>query len=161
MSLDRRYRSSASLLFPSFPPGTKWLIISNVAVYLIYFFGSLMSERPLFLSLNLMPYAVVHSFAIWQLVTYMFLHGGVWHILFNMLALWMFGAAVETTWGTRRFLEFYFICGVGAGVCVVLAWRLAIPTSASSAHPAPSMGSFSPSVCCFRTRKSSSCSCSR
>ena len=50
----------------------------------------------------------------------MFLHGGIWHILWNMLALWMFGAEIEQTWGTRRFLRMYFFCGVGAGICVVI-----------------------------------------
>jgi membrane associated rhomboid family serine protease len=122
MSLDTRYRTSASLLFPSFPPGVKWLIIANVAIYLIYFFGSIIHGAPIFSSLQLVPYDVVHL-EIWQLVTYLFLHSlaSPWHILLNMLALWMFGAAIEETWGTRRFLQFYFICGVGAGICVVLA----------------------------------------
>src|SRR5207244_9281421 len=57
-----------------------------------------------------------------QLFTYMFLHdpGGFGHILFNMLALWMFGADLERHWGTRKFLKFYFLCGIGAGLCVVV-----------------------------------------
>ncbi len=123
MSIGTRYRNSASLLFPAFPPGVKWLIIVNVAVYILYFFGSLVSDRPILLWLNLMPYDVVRRGELWQLVTYMFLHStaGFGHILFNMLALWMFGAAIEQTWGTRRFLQYYFICGIGAGICVVLA----------------------------------------
>src|SRR5580765_6268782 len=50
----------------------------------------------------------------------MFLHGGVIHILFNMLALWMFGAELERIWGTRYFLKFYFVTGIGAGVLTVL-----------------------------------------
>ena len=123
MRIDTRYRNSASLFYQAFPPGVKWLIIVNVVVYILYFFGSLISDRPILLSLNLMPLDVVRRGEIWQLVTYMFLHstGSIGHILFNMLALWMFGAAVEQTWGTRRFLQYYFICGIGAGVCVVLA----------------------------------------
>ena len=56
----------------------------------------------------------------WQLGTYMFLHGGIFHILFNMLALWMFGAELERIWGTRYFLKFYFVTGIGAGVLTVL-----------------------------------------
>jgi membrane associated rhomboid family serine protease len=122
MSIDTRYRSSASLYLPSFPPGVKWLIAANVVVYIIQvlFVDARVMGRTLLDFFNLMPYAVLHG-AIWQLVTYMFLHGGIGHILFNMLALWMFGAAVEQTWGTRRFLQYYFICGVGAGVCVVVA----------------------------------------
>ena len=57
---------------------------------------------------------------IWQLATYMFLHGGMFHILFNMLALWMFGAELERIWGTRYFLKFYFVTGIGAGMLTVL-----------------------------------------
>jgi len=102
--------------------GVKWLIIANVAVYLVYFFGSMFRGAPIFESFVLQPAAVMHG-AVWQLVTYLFLHslGSIWHILFNMLSLWMFGTPVEQTWGTRRFLQYYFICGVGAGICVVLA----------------------------------------
>ena len=51
---------------------------------------------------------------LWQPVTYMFLHAGFGHIIWNMLAFWMFGADLEKMWGTRRFLQFYFFCGVGA-----------------------------------------------
>jgi membrane associated rhomboid family serine protease len=70
--------------------------------------------------LGLHPAFVIHSFWVWQLATYMFLHGGVFHIVFNMLALWMFGAELERTWGTRYFLKFYFVTGIGAGVLTVL-----------------------------------------
>ncbi len=122
MRYDTRYRSRSSLFYWSFPSGVKWLIISNVAVYLVYFFGSLIKGAPIFGSLVLMPAAVIRG-AVWQLVTYLFLHSltSFWHILFNMLTLWMFGAPIEETWGTRRFLQYYFICGIGAGICVVLA----------------------------------------
>jgi membrane associated rhomboid family serine protease len=81
------------------------------------------ASEPIFRSFALVPWDVVHRFAIWQLVTYMFLHSlqSIWHILFNMLTLWMFGAPIEETWGTKRFLQYYFACGVGAGICVVAA----------------------------------------
>jgi membrane associated rhomboid family serine protease len=122
MRYDTRYRSRSSLLFSSFPSGVKWLLISNIAVYLVYFFGSWLRGEPIFQSLLLMPIAVLHG-QIWQLGTYLFLHslGSVWHILFNMLSLWMFGTPIEQTWGTKRFLQYYFICGIGAGICVVVA----------------------------------------
>jgi membrane associated rhomboid family serine protease len=55
-------------------------------------------------------------FAWWQVVTYMFMHGGIGHIFFNMFALASFGVPLERQWGTRRFLVFYFLCGIGAGV---------------------------------------------
>jgi len=58
------------------------------------------------------------NFQLWQPVTYMFLHGGLWHIGFNMFALWMFGTMLERIWGMKRFLFFYFFCGIGAGLLV-------------------------------------------
>jgi membrane associated rhomboid family serine protease len=106
-----------------FPPGVKWLLISNTAVWLVFFLSARSAFGLLFQPLKLVPYEVVHSFAVWQLFTYMFLHDpfGFGHILFNMLTLWMFGADLERTWGTRQFLRFYFLCGIGAGLCVVAA----------------------------------------
>ena len=71
-------------------------------------------------TLGLMPASVFGRFEVWQLATYMFLHGGIFHILFNMLALWMFGVELERTWGTRYFLKFYFVTGIGAAVLTVL-----------------------------------------
>lgn len=59
-------------------------------------------------------------FRYWQLVTNMFMHGGVAHILFNMYGLWMFGTPLEKLWGRSRFLFFYFLSGIGAGVIYLL-----------------------------------------
>jgi membrane associated rhomboid family serine protease len=122
MSYDTRFRSRSFQFSSSFPDGVKWLIGANVAVYLVYFFGSMLRGEPIFESLVLMPFAVLHG-AVWQVVTYLFLHSlsSFWHILFNMLTLWMFGAPIEQTWGTKRFLQYYFVCGIGAGICVVVA----------------------------------------
>jgi membrane associated rhomboid family serine protease len=121
MSFRSRTRTLGIFSVPGFPPGVKWLLISNVAIFIIgYFAGLLQLDRPLGY-LALIPVRVLRDGFLWQLVTYLFLHGSIGHILWNMLALWMFGADLEGTWGTRRFLQFYFFCGVGAGVCVVLA----------------------------------------
>ncbi|HXE62012.1 MAG TPA: rhomboid family intramembrane serine protease [Bryobacteraceae bacterium] len=122
MRIDTRYRSSASLLFPSFPPGVKWLIAVTCAVYILQllFVNTTIAGQTFLGTFHLLPWDVVHRAKIWQLASYMFLHGSITHILFNMLMLWMFGAAVEQTWGTRRFIQYYFICGIGAGVCLVL-----------------------------------------
>jgi len=103
----------------SFGPGPlsralKGLIGANVAMFVLTTF-----VPALIPVLGLIPSAVVHQFRIWQLASYMFLHGGLFHILFNMLALWMFGAELERIWGTREFLKFYFITGVGAGALTV------------------------------------------
>jgi membrane associated rhomboid family serine protease len=113
--LSSRYTSSFS-----FGPGPvsnaiKALIGANVLVFL--FTSFVPSAR---LSLGLVPVWVVHQFRVWQLVTYMFVHGGLLHLLFNMFALWMFGAELERLWGTRFFLKFYFVTGIGAGLLTVL-----------------------------------------
>ena len=115
----RRYPSSYASSF-SFGPGPlttvmKALIGANVAMFLVTTFA-----RELVPYLGLVPAFVLHRFWIWQPATYMFLHGGIFHILFNMLALWMFGTELERVWGTRYFLKFYFVTGIGAGLLTVL-----------------------------------------
>src|SRR5262245_58591405 len=70
---------------------------------------------------GLTPAMVTQNYYLWQLVTYIFLHGGVFHILFNMFALYMFGSELEQLWGTRQFTKFFFICGIGAGITSVVA----------------------------------------
>jgi membrane associated rhomboid family serine protease len=73
--------------------------------------------------LGLMPAMVLREYALWQPLTYMFLHGGISHLLFNMLALWMFGTDLERTWGTRFFVRYYFVTGIGAALVTIL-WSL-------------------------------------
>jgi membrane associated rhomboid family serine protease len=102
------------------PPGIRMLLIVNVGIFLLQFFGRGTWLGELFTYGELIPAAVVKLFFVWQLATYMFLHSGIGHILWNMLALWMFGTELERLWGTQRFLQFYFFCGIGAGLCVVL-----------------------------------------
>ncbi len=105
----------------SFSPGPistalKALIGANVGMFVAQ-----LVLRPLLDDvLGLHPAFVVHYGWIWQLATYMFLHGGVFHILFNMLALWMFGAELERIWGTRYFLKYYFVTGIGAAALTVM-----------------------------------------
>jgi membrane associated rhomboid family serine protease len=104
----------------SFGPGPisvtlKALIGANVVMFLITSFAHGVVPY-----LGLVPTLVLHQFWAWQVATYMFLHGGIFHIVFNMLALWMFGAELERIWGTRYFLKFYFVTGIGAGVLTVL-----------------------------------------
>jgi membrane associated rhomboid family serine protease len=104
------------------PRGVKWLLIINCSVYVVYFFAARAGYDELFADLGLWPRAVITLPAFWQPVTYMFLHSpfGFTHILLNMLMLWMFGADLEREWGTWRFLQYYFLCGVGAAVCVIV-----------------------------------------
>jgi membrane associated rhomboid family serine protease len=93
---------------------TLTLIILNVGMYLIT-----MLFPQVFRYLALIPYLVVRERAIWQILTYMFLHGGVWHILLNMLVLFMFGIPLERRLGSSEFLLYYFITGIGAGIATV------------------------------------------
>jgi membrane associated rhomboid family serine protease len=98
-----------------FPPVVKNLIIINVLVFVAQeTFGA---SNPYVIE-NLFALHDIHSvyFKPHQLITYMFMHGGFEHILFNMFALWMFGSLLENHWGTKRFLQFYIICGIGAGL---------------------------------------------
>ncbi len=117
------YRQSFSF-GPPLTRMVKGLIIATSAVFLItyvpakIFFGS---ELPLgTVWFGLTPYLVTHLGFIWQPFTYLFWHGGFFHIIFNMFALWMFGSDVENAWGGRRFLFYYFLTGVGAGLVDVL-----------------------------------------
>ena len=96
------------------PPITKNLLIINVLVYL----AQLVFERYGVDLTNLfgLHFILASDFKIWQLVTYMFLHGGVSHLFFNMFALWMFGRALEYEMGSQRFLTYYLVCGIGAAL---------------------------------------------
>ena len=75
------------------------------------------------------------DFQVWQLVTYMFLHSGFMHILFNMFALWMFGVVIENVWGPKKFLFYYISCGVGAGLMQELAQFCSFYLTISSQDP--------------------------
>lgn len=110
-----------SLSFPPFTPAVKQLLIANGAVFLLMALLSYVAPRTEAICqalFQLCPENVIHGW-IWQLATYLFLHAGLWHILFNMLALWMFGAQLETDWGYNLFMQFYFFCGIGAALVTV------------------------------------------
>jgi membrane associated rhomboid family serine protease len=116
-----RYPSASSFSY-SFGPGPitpaiKALIVLNVGAFLVSLFVPAI-VRP-GSPVGLLPSAVVHG-AVWQLVTYMFLHAGPMHLLFNMLTLWMFGVELERMWGTVYFTKFYFLTGIVAGLTQVV-----------------------------------------
>lgn len=106
------------------PPVTRvvkqLIIFTSAAFVLTYLPAAIFHWRfpPPYLGLR--PYEVTRYFAIWQPVTYLFLHAGFFHLIFNLFALWMFGSDLERLWGTRRFLFFFFLTGVGAGLLNVL-----------------------------------------
>lgn len=121
--------------FQSIPPVIKNLLIINLLVWIAE-----MTFRDSFISILSLHYYQHPDFGIWQVVTYMFLHASWGHILFNMLALWMFGSVLEEIWRSKRFLIFYLICGIGAAIFVlgskaiafnILDYKYATATEAS------------------------------
>ncbi len=106
----------------SIPPVTRNLIIINTIVLI---FTALTGDR---------MYSLFSLFAFespmyrpWQLVTHMFMHGGFWHLFFNMYTLLIFGTQLERVWGSKKFLLFYFVTGLGAALChnLVIHWQIA------------------------------------
>jgi membrane associated rhomboid family serine protease len=92
--------------------------VANVAVFLV----SLFLPGLVVQTFGLTPQLVVRHFAVWQIVTYLFVHSPsqIMHIVLNMLFLWMFGVDLERRWGTRAFTNYYFVTGIGAGISVIL-----------------------------------------
>ncbi|MBL0175541.1 MAG: rhomboid family intramembrane serine protease [Ignavibacteria bacterium] len=112
--------------FSFFPPVIRNLILINGAAFLLQqIFDSgllLVGGTPLTIVFRDLFYLqpIGQGFWPWQLVTYMFLHGNFMHVFMNMLMLWMFGMEVENTWGSKKFLIFYFSCGIAAGLSNLL-----------------------------------------
>ena len=130
------YKPPSSFRF--FPKGMKFLLVFTTAVFLFQLFlqlglrvGDVYLYNIFFRLFALYPLG--HGFLVWQVVTYLFLHGGFLHIFFNLLALWMFGVELENVWGTKRFLTYYFLCGIGAALSNLLITPL-------FTTPAPTIG---------------------
>lgn len=120
------YAQSVSFGPGPLTPAVKALIIANVAMFVL----TAVMPR-LSILLGLVPAAVFGQLAVWQPVTYAFLHLDLMHLVFNMLALWMFGVELERLWGTQGFGIYYAICGVGAAATTLLVSLL--PFDATSA----------------------------
>jgi membrane associated rhomboid family serine protease len=117
--------------FAFFPPVIKYLLITNVAVFLLQtfiftnlsvggenlnqFFFKYFALQPILTNPSVHG-SILGPFMPWQLITYLFMHGGFFHLFLNMLALWMFGMELENIWGSRKFLMYYMMCGIGAGL---------------------------------------------
>jgi membrane associated rhomboid family serine protease len=97
-------------------PVVKFLLIANVAVFVL----QLLLPNSVVMLFGLVPYLVWQEFYLWQLLTYQFFHGGLMHLLFNMLALWMFGCDLERRWGSEFFLKYYFVSVLGGAILNVL-----------------------------------------
>jgi membrane associated rhomboid family serine protease len=121
--MSRYNRSSYSGIgYPQWTRAVKALIIACVIAFALQIFDRFAGGPSIVGKFGLTPADVTQRYYVWQLVTYIFLHdtGQIFHILFNMLGLWMFGSAMETVWGSRQFTKFFFICGIGAGILTVL-----------------------------------------
>lgn len=107
--------------FSLLPTLVKNLLIINVLMFIAKFIADKSFGVDLDDLLGL-HYPASMAFKPWQFITYMFMHGNIWHIFFNMFALWMFGYALENIWGPRRFLIYYLVTGIGAALvqCLVI-----------------------------------------
>lgn len=115
------YRTYTHSVAPSTTPVVRWLLILNTAMFIL----QLLVLKPAFGGdylwyLALVPSHFLGKGYLWQIVTYMFLHGGLIHIFFNMLFLWMMGSEIERAWGGKEFIKYYFVTGCGAGLVNVL-----------------------------------------
>jgi membrane associated rhomboid family serine protease len=106
-----------------FTPAIRWLIVANCAVFAVMRIAALATggESDFWIAkwFGLVPTLATQGLRIWTLASYLFIHASFMHLLMNMFTLWMFGRNLEPVWGMRRFLSYYFVTGIGAGVCVV------------------------------------------
>jgi len=99
-------------------------VIKNLMIIMgVVFLFQMLVGRWTYYFLGLDPAKVWNEYFVWQVFTYIFLHGGISHILFNLLALWMFGGELESYWGSRKFLRYFLFCGIGAGIFTVVFFR--------------------------------------
>ena len=113
-------------------PAVKAIVLANIGAYVLLFVSEAFLSSQLLVSVfGLSPIRVCERFEVWRLATYLFLHdpSGFGHILFNMLALWMFGVDLERRWGTAGFVKYYAVTGIGAGVATVLVSLLPFETT--------------------------------
>jgi len=101
-----------------FTDAIKILVSVNFGIFLLQTIAR--TEGMFFPLFGLVPKLVWSEFMLWQPFTYLFFHGGIWHVLINMFVLWMFGSELERLWGKEHFLKFYFVTGVGAGFVTMI-----------------------------------------
>jgi membrane associated rhomboid family serine protease len=133
--MNQYYRPAGFGGFSFFPPVIKNLLIANAVIFFVqivgeqiltgtgYTFAQIITKYfaliPVdgFIAGSMGGEPIIWNFYPWQLVSYQFLHGGFGHIFWNMFALWMFGMEIENLWGSKKFLYFYLLSGIGAGLC--------------------------------------------
>ncbi len=115
------YRQTSVSFGPPLTRMVKYLIIVTSAIFVLTYIPLQLFGWALpYAWFSLRPVDVTHHLFVWQLVTYLFLHLGFFHIIFNLFALWMFGSDLESRWGPKQFLFYYFLTGIGAGLLDVL-----------------------------------------
>jgi len=125
-----RYRQMQVSFGPPLTWAVRRLIIVTASIFVLTYLPAVMFGWNFpFALLGLRPFDVTHRFFVWQLVTYLFLHAGFFHVIFNLFALWMFGSELERTWGPRQFLFYFFLTGVGAAAFDVILQPSAITTT--------------------------------
>jgi membrane associated rhomboid family serine protease len=114
---------------PTLTPAVKWILIINVAVFIPSF---LIRSLGVFLDnwFAVYPYSAFAALQPWRLISYQFLHAGIFHVFFNMLVLYFFGPMLEGLWGTKRFLTFYLVCGATGGVVYTILVAAGVLTAA-------------------------------
>jgi len=141
MSYFPRYPRGRSQWREFVTPAIRNLVLACAGIFLVQTLLQLFN-MPAYRLFNrefgLVPFDFLFRLHLWQPVTYIFLHGGLWHILLNMLFLWMFGVDLERAWGTHRFYTYFFITGIGAACINVLAEMVV--------HPGPAGASFIPTI---------------
>ena len=138
--------SSVATIGPGSPtPAVKALLVATIGIfvvqYVLGFLGSSTYGDADFAAitwLGLTPALFVRGY-LWQPATYLFLHAGFMHVIFNMLALWMFGVDLERRWGRTAFLRYYFVCGIGAGLTCVAVGLLPL-AMADDIYRTPTIG---------------------
>ena len=123
-------------------PAVRNIVLACVGVFLVQTLLQLFIPSTYYLfnrEFGLVPFDFLFKLHLWQPVTYLFLHGGLWHILLNMLFLWMFGVDLERAWGSHRFYTYFFLTGIGAACINVLA-ELVVHPGGSGASFVPTIG---------------------
>lgn len=129
--MDYNYQERVTYFGRGVSSAIKILIVANVAVF---FLENMLGIEPLLNRyLGLVPSSVINDYYVWQFFTYMFLHGGLWHLVINMVVLWMFGSEIERYWGRKEFLGYFFITGVGSAILTtVFSYNSSVPIVGAS-----------------------------
>ena len=125
-----RYRQMEVSFGPPLTWAVRQVIVVTAAIFVLTYFPAVIFRFSFpFELFGLRPFDVTHRFFIWQPLTYLFLHAGFFHLIFNLFALWMFGSELERTWGPRQFLTYFFLTGIGAAAFDVILQPSAISTT--------------------------------